>query len=262
MKISHEVPKCLLGKSEGFNDYQYCLVHLLEEDEDYRNHFLNYRQKEGSYIILDNSLHELGEAYNTKDLIKWCEILKPDEFIIPDAWEDFAVTTVNARNWVNIELPEGVEKVAVVQAVTKSQASSAYNIYKDLGYKKIAFSYGAEYYTSVFPHPNLNYGRALGRLKVISDLYKSNTIDKNDRVHLLGCSVPQEFGWYKGFDFIESIDTSNPVMAAVEGIEYKKWGLDKKPTANMNEHFDINESKIDLYTLNHNLNFFRKINNI
>ncbi len=43
--------------------------------------------------------------------------------------------------------------------------------------------------------------------------------------------MPQEFGWYRGFKFIESIDTSNPVMAALEGIRYTNSGLIEKPKA-------------------------------
>ena len=52
-------------------------------------------------------------------------------------------------------------------------------------------------------------------------------------------AIPQEFGWYKGFKFIDSIDTSNPVMAALEGTMYTERGLTEKPKANMNDHFDM-----------------------
>ncbi len=30
VKISHEVPFCLLEKSREFNDYDYCLPHLMD----------------------------------------------------------------------------------------------------------------------------------------------------------------------------------------------------------------------------------------
>ena len=63
MKISHEVPICLLEDSLDFNDYQYCLPHLLDQDEDYKNFFYKAKQQ-GVYIIMDNSLHELGYAYD------------------------------------------------------------------------------------------------------------------------------------------------------------------------------------------------------
>ena len=60
MKISHEVPKVLLNNSREFNDYDYCLPHLLDQDEYYKDYFYNAR-KEGRYIIMDNSFNELGE---------------------------------------------------------------------------------------------------------------------------------------------------------------------------------------------------------
>ena len=248
IKISHEVPRCLLYDSENFNDYDYALVHLLEEDETYREYFLEARDK-GRYIILDNSLHELGHAYNDAGLLKWIEELRPNEFIIPDVW-------------ASIELPEGVEKVAVVQATTIHEAATCYQTYRDLGYQKIAFSYGASYYNDIVPHPNHDLGKALGRLSVISALYKTKVISQRDRIHLLGCAVPQEFGWYKGYECIESIDTSNPVMAALEGIRYTTAGLDKKPKANMNDYYYMLEEEVNWDLLTDNLTRFRYINDL
>ena len=261
IKVSHEVPRCLLYDSENFNDYDYALVHLLEEDETYREYFLEARDK-GRYIILDNSLHELGHAYNDAGLLKWVEELRPNEFIIPDVWEDRNASVVNARKWASIELPEGVEKVAVVQATTIHEAATCYQTYKDLGYKKIAFSYGASYYNDVVPHPNKDLGKALGRLSVISALYKTKVISQRDKIHLLGCAVPQEFGWYKGYECIESIDTSNPVMAALEGIRYTTAGLDKKPKANMNDYYYMLENEVNWDLLTDNLTKFRYINDL
>jgi hypothetical protein len=55
MKLSHEVPLCLLEDSLDFNDYDYALVHLLDKDEDYADFFMKAKQQ-GRYIILDNSL--------------------------------------------------------------------------------------------------------------------------------------------------------------------------------------------------------------
>jgi hypothetical protein len=149
IKVSHEVPRCLLEDSKNFNDYEYCLPHLLDEDEEYRE-FFYLAKEEGRYIIMDNSLHELGEAYNSERLMYWIHELLPQEFIIPDVWQDRDASVVNARHWLQIKLPKGVEKVAVVQATTLHEAATCYQTYKDLGYHKIAFSYGASYYNDVF----------------------------------------------------------------------------------------------------------------
>jgi hypothetical protein len=256
MKVSHEVPLCLLEDSLDFNDYDYALVHLLDKDEDYANFFLQAKQQ-GRYIILDNSLHELGTAYHDSGLIHWVEKLLPNEFIVPDVWQDTTQSIVNARKWAQIELSKEVTKVAVVQAESLTGAMLCYQTYKDLGYKKIAFSYGADYYLDHSSHPNKNIAKSLGRIQVISKMYEIGAILKTDRVHLLGCQVPQEFSWYKDMPFIETIDTSNPVMATLDSIKYGENGLTEKPKANMNDHFYTTDIDYDL--LDWNLKMFKKL---
>jgi hypothetical protein len=110
------------------------------------------------------------------------------------------------------------------------------------------------------PHPNKDLGKAIGRFMAISTLYKNKTLTDFDRVHLLGTASPIEFGMYSNFKFIESIDTSNPIMAAIEGFPYTEMGLHKKPTANMNEYQDarfVNKELVEF-----NVEMFKTINNI
>jgi len=256
MKISHEVPICLLEDSLDFNDYQYALVHLLDQDEDYKNFFYKVK-REGVYIIMDNSLHELGHAYDKSRLLYWINELKPNEFIVPDVWQNTSGSIVNAREWINIKLPECVTKVAVVQANNYTDAVVCYQIYKDLGYKKIAFSYGAEYYLNHSNHPNKNIAKTLGRIEVVSKMYSMDLIKSTDRIHLLGCQVPQEFSWYKDMPFIETIDTSNPIMATLDGMQYSHNGLTEKPKSNMNDNFYTTD--LDYNLLDWNLRMFKKL---
>ena len=261
IKISHEVPKCLLEQSRKFNDYDYCLPHLLDQDPEYLEFFLESK-RQGRYIIMDNSLHELGKAYNTKRLLHWIDELRPNEFIVPDVWENYIQSVVNARYWSGMELPKETTKVAVVQAQTLNEAFLCTQTYKDLRYKKIAYSYGASYYNDICVHPNKNIGKALGRVYAISTLLNQDVLSQFDRIHLLGCAVPQEFGWYQGIDCIESIDTSNPIMAALEGNMYNISGLTEKPKANMNDHYNTSIEDIDFDLLETNLTLFKNINNL
>jgi hypothetical protein len=261
IKISHEVPFCLLDQSREFNDYDYCLPHLMDENEEYRNFFYESK-KMGRYIVMDNSLHELGEAYNTERLIYWINEIKPDEFIVPDVWEDYTSSVRNAKLWSQVELPEGVMKVAVVQAKSQHEAILCTQTYKDLGYKKIAYSYGASYYNEVCPHPNKDLGKAIGRFMVLSSLYEQRILTKFDRVHLLGTASPIEFGMYKNIECIESIDTSNPIMAGIERREYNLIGLDSKPKANMNDFQDKPLMWGQIDDILHNVKMFREINRL
>lgn len=259
IKISHEVPLCLLDESLKFNDYQYCLPHLLDLNEEYKEFFFKAK-KEGHYIVMDNSVHELGKPLDTDKLLEWIYKLEPNEFIVPDYFFDKTRSIVEAKHWSKIVLPENTTKVAVVQAKSIEEAIECYQIYKDLGYKKIAFSYSAPYYLGICPHPNENLAKALGRITVISKLFDMGIISKTDRVHLLGCCVPQEFAWYKNIPFIESIDTSNPIMAAIDEIEYIPSGLVNKPKSKIDEVLNIDINKINLSMLMHNIEMFRVIN--
>jgi hypothetical protein len=263
MKVSHEVPLALLEASLKFNDYDYCLPHLLDKYDQYREYFLEAK-KQGRYIIMDNSLHELGEAYNTDRLLYWVETLTPNEFIVPDVWENMEASINNASEWSKMKLPKDVLKVAVVQAKSIDEAKECYLKYKSLGYIKIAFSYGASYYSELIPHPTKAIATALGRVQVISTLYDDYIINRHDRVHLLGCAVPQEFIYYKDMPFIETIDTSNPIMSGIEYNKYNVWGLDKKPITKIDEVMDMPSHELTRrwsYIYN-NIMDFKLINNI
>ena len=170
IKVSHETPFSLLGHSLKFNDYQYCLPHLMEQNEQYREHFMQCKA-DGIEIYLDNSLHELGYAMDDATLIKWMNILEPSTFFIPDAWEDYDTSVVNARRWSFISVPEATTKCAVIQAKSLHEAMLCVQAYRDLGYKKFAFSYGASYYNELCPALNPDFGKAIGRFIAISRIY-------------------------------------------------------------------------------------------
>ena len=259
-KISHEVPRCLLLASQEFNDYDYCLPHLLDQDKEYKQYFLNAK-KQGRYIIMDNSLHELGQAYDHKRLLYWIDKLKPNEFIVPDVWMEGHMTAAQAKYWKQYKYPKETKIIAVIQGKDKNDAYLCASLLQDLGYDKLCVSYGATWYNDFYPHSNPDMGKALGRVRFVQGLLKLKQF-KDTKFHLLGCSIPQEFGWYDDHPQIESIDTSNPVMAALEGIAYNERGLNTKPKANMNDHFDMDFKNISYELIIQNTYLFRKINGL
>ena len=102
----------------------------------------------------------------------------------------------------------------------------------------------------------------MGRLKTINNLYKHNIISDFDRVHLLGCNLPQEFLYYKDFKFIESIDTSNPVIHGLKGMRYSEGGLLHKDKEKIDENFFQPVSQKQKEDVLHNVKMFRKINRL
>ena len=60
IKIAHESPKSIFEEVQRFTDYDYALVHLFEEDEEYLKQF-QQAIKKGREVILDNSVATILE---------------------------------------------------------------------------------------------------------------------------------------------------------------------------------------------------------
>ena len=81
------------------------------------------------------------------------------------------------------------------------------------------------------------------------ETYLDGVIDTTRKHHLLGCSLPQEFSFYKhsDYDWIYSLDTSNPVVHGIKGISYGSDGLWSKERQKLHEliNSDIDEYQLD-----------------
>lgn len=217
MLISHEVPRNLLEYSLNFNDYDYFLVHQLSIPE-YRKFYavsksLKRRQ------ILDNSLYELKESFDPDEFANYVKELQPTEYLIPDAFNDFEKNIEMFDSWMQkYNNLKGI-KIATIHGKTIEEFQKAYDYFNQYDVK-IAFNFAESLY--------INYGKdmakdmtkeiqnAVGRYNIINSI----KINPNKKHHLLGCSYWAEFKYYKDFNFIETIDTSNPIMAAFEGNRY------------------------------------------
>jgi hypothetical protein len=78
----------------------------------------------------------------------------------------------------------------------------------------------------------------MGRILFINKLLSTKFLDKTSYHHLLGCSLPQEFQYYKGMDFIKSVDTSNPIIVGAQGKRYEEHGLLFKPSEKLEVYFE------------------------
>ena len=76
IKIAHEAPKSIFEDVQKVTDYDYALVHLLEEDEEYLTMF-EKAIKKGREVILDNSIFELEEAFEAEKFAYWVDRIRP-----------------------------------------------------------------------------------------------------------------------------------------------------------------------------------------
>ena len=99
----------------------------------------------------------------------------------------------------------------------------------------------------------------MGRIMTISKMYKAGLIKDKDRVHLLGCALPQEFSYYPDFPFIESIDTSNPIIHGLKRKQYNSFGLLEKESVKIDQIGIVPLEQETLYDINHNIHKFKTL---
>jgi hypothetical protein len=247
MKISHELPLDLMKYAYKWNDYDYCLPHLIDKYIQYRE-FFEYSRTHNRFIIMDNGLFE-GITHTTEDLISKIELIQPDIFVVPDAWNDANTTLVNAKSWmINYKegLPEGVNLMAVCQGKDMTELMTTYQTLIDLGYTHIAFNHSSIAYQKEYEGMDHLKAAMYGRMEFIRKLVAGSIIRRDVYHHLLGCSLPQEFMSYDDWDFIKSVDTSNPILVGAEGVRYADDGLTFKPKEKLEYYLEMNlEDKLE-----------------
>ena len=130
MKTFHEAPNSIFERVQKITDGDYCLVHLYEENEQYRENF-NNAVRQGREVILDNSIFELEEAFDAKKFDYWVNKLRPSWYIVPDCLEDAYETIAKMEDWNNKGLGYlGSGKIGVVQGKTYDEIVDCYNFMK------------------------------------------------------------------------------------------------------------------------------------
>jgi len=257
MKISHELPLGLMHNSYKWNDYDYCLPHLVDKYDQYRIFFQKARLDK-RFVIMDNGLFE-GVFHTVQDLLEKINLIRPNIFIVPDAWNDSVTTVRSAKHWMinfKADLPKDVNLMAVCQGKDMGELIITYQTLVDLGYTHIAFNHSSIAYQQEYPGMNSLKAAMYGRMEFIRRLVQSGVIRKDIYHHLLGCSLPQEFMSYSDWSFIKSVDTSNPILVGAEGGKYTNSGMTWKPKEKLEHYFEMNlDSKIE--DIIFNVNKFR-----
>lgn len=260
IKISHESPICLLEQSLKYNSFDYALVHLLDKSPTYYN-FFKQSLLQDREVLLDNSIFELGTAFDSKKYAEWVTKLLPTYYIVPDVLEQSEATMHSFMDFIEAypDLP-GL-KIGAVQGKTYQEIVDCYKFMVDCA-DYVAISFDFSYYQYTGKGHSKHEKMMSGRQRLIQNLIDDGTWCWEKPVHLLGCSLPQEFGLYvkENIYNIRSLDTSNPVMAGITGLKYSgDLGLKTKPVGLLADNLDIELNSDQLNLVNYNIAAFKSI---
>ena len=264
IKLYHEAPKSIFEQVQAYTDGDYALVHLFEEDPEYLQLFKD-AVAQGREVILDNSVFELETAFDPERFLYWINELNPTYYIVPDVLEDVDGTISNMEDWIKNYKNQVTGKskmIGVVQGKTYDDLVQCYDYMVHLAkVDKVAISFDYSYYTKSVPHPNKLVSWALGRVKLLGDFKKDGILREDVPHHLLGCGTPGEGIFYTQpeFDYIDSMDTSNPVVAGIKRFSYRgSLGLEFKPKEKL---YTLINSEVDIdqwHTIRLNIENFKR----
>lgn len=264
--ISHESPITLLPQSLFYNDYDYALVHLFEKYPEYYN-FFRESLAAGRHVLLDNSIFELGEAFDMKKFCDWVIELEPTEYIIPDVLDDADGTIANLELWFDkyydkIDSRKS-QPIAVIQGATYVDLLKCYLTICSKGVKRVAVSFNYRYYENEHPELPKEEAWMIGRVELMRALcnFKIDT-----EFHLLGCSLPQEFLYYRNdksaFSKIKSLDTSCPIVHGLKGVLIDRYeGLKTKESTKLVDLIEADPTFEQRELIHKNIETFRKLVN-
>lgn len=252
MKRFHEAPKSIFNEVQLLTDGDYALVHLFEQDQEYWDMFKT-AQAMGREIILDNSIFELGEAFDADKYAEWIVKLQPSWYIVPDCLDNMQQTVHNMELFVKMygQLPG--KRVGVVQGQTEKELRECYRILRPYC-TMLAFSFNSK------PFGETLQSQANERPRFIFRMAADGLLDGTMRHHLLGCALPQEFLAYR-HKCIYSVDTSNPVVHGLKGIKYSPYGLDHKETELLCDLIDAVPTAEQWQSIRFNISTFRRFCN-
>lgn len=240
MNITHEAPICILDTVKKYTDYDYCLVHLLEESKEYKDYFYtNSELKDNPYwpqntrkriIILDNSIFELGEAFEGEKYEHYVHDLNPDIYIMPDVLENKEATVENANEWAKKEFER--YSMAVIQGKSMDELVECYQEFLKLDIDAIAIGFNHDCF--VKDEATKDWDQANSRIRLVKYLKEKKIWSGDKYHHLLGCTLPLEFA-HPVYEDIDSVDTSSPVLHGLLDIDYDDFGLLEKKRIKVNE---------------------------
>lgn len=91
MKFANIVPIAQLEKYGKLTDYHLVLTHLVQQSEEYAE-FMKRRSEAGDFLLMDNSLIELGSAMKIVDVIEAARKCEAHEIVLPDVFREREAT--------------------------------------------------------------------------------------------------------------------------------------------------------------------------
>lgn len=261
IKTYHEAPKSIFKKVQSMTDGDYALVNLFDDKEYYQQFDPKHRD-----VILDNGVFELGTAFDSDVFAAWVEKLQPTWYIVPDVLEDGEATIARFMDFINKYRGLPGKIIGVAQGKNYDDYVKCYKAIEPYC-DKIGMSFDCSWYREDMKSDNPWVQLAGGRTRNLLRMDEAGIINRRKPHHMLGVALPQEMLTYRllqkdgTFGWIDSVDTSNPVVHGLKGIAYDSTGLLSKESQKLYTMINAEVTPEQMHTIEHNIRQFRRFCN-
>lgn len=227
MKVASIVP---INNIERTFDGSYAM--LLSHLKDY---YPQRRKGDNCYRIMDNSLIELGEAVDMKQLVEAAICCDADEIILPDVFRDYEATMASVEESLEWLIKNGYYKQFRLMAVCQGEDRFMFErCFDRLERINEIHCIGI---------PKVSETLALGGRPSFERMWAGSIKD----IHLLGCWTSlNEIRQYVYPEMIRSIDTCIPALNSIYGKDV--WAVRTRERT-----IDLIRDNIDDVRYNHNM---------
>lgn len=258
--ICHEMPRELEDRwGYDLNDYEYYLLHKAMADPEYCRRAVKSSLYSNKFIILDNSCYELGASLDNATLYHYYKLIQPSILIYPDVMGDSYETTIRSKLFKQAYPDTWAKSMLVIQGKTRKEMIDCYIEFTTAEWAQGVGMIGIPFNFAWVPRAATLQTNE--RISILAEMVERGLIKEDVKHHLLGTWQAREFEYYRAYGWVYSVDTSNPVMAALEGAKYTENGLFAKPKATFDSTYDTKLVDIDLDLVYYNVMSFRRLVN-
>lgn len=261
IKTYHEAPKSIFKQVQKMTDGDYALVNLFDDEEYVKQFDPKHRD-----TILDNGVFELGTAFDSDVFAGWVEKFQPTWYIVPDVLEDGEATVERFMEFISKYRGLPGKIIGVAQGKDYKDYVKCYKTIEPYC-DKIGISFDCSWYRRGMKSGNPWIQLAGGRIRNLILMDDDRIINRRKPHHLLGVALPQEMAHYQMFQkdgtfrWIDSVDTSNPVVHGLKGIAYTSDGLMSKESQKLYTMINESVDARQMHTITHNIKQFRRFCN-
>jgi len=238
------------------------LPHLVQQHPKYKE-FYKKRAEDGDFVLLDNSIFELGYSLPKEGLLSTAEDIKASEVVAPEVWDDKRGTEKLVEEFIEYhdKQKSNISILAMAQGSDINELVETFfkwNNHPKINSLGLPFSLNYEIKGISDNIKSLTLRRVLNRWYLVDRInkYAQASSQRIKPTHLMGLSDAVELQRYKGEEYywIRSNDSSTAFVHGINDICYSDKGLPcEKVKQKLDFEFDKDLTPEQLLNIHYNI---------